>query len=315
MSSPPVSQPAKRDLDRLLSGLEVRFIQLAECVVSPGWQLALGTTDAPGIHYNLMGRGRVFVGDEPPIQIAPHTLLIVPPRKTFKIEAAGGAGKGGLVAPDVKKFAPRELQRWVAGQGAPEILLICGYFHASYGRAVELFGRLPAPIVEQFDAADQVDRNLRNAMEELVSQEVGSGAMSAAQLTQVLVSILRRSLRSSDLWLERFAMLSDSLVARAFAAMVARPGAPYSVESLARMCNLSRSAFMARFKKALGQSPMTLLRHLRMQRAAVLLEADSQSVEEVAAAVGFASRSSFLRAFRKAHGRDPVDLRAVHQTG
>src|SRR5690606_24879621 len=120
-----------------------------------------------------------------------------------------------------------------------------------------------APIVEQFDESDQVDQRLRLALAELVAQEVGSAAMSSALLKQVIVALLRRSLRSMDLWVERFALLGDPQIARAFAGMVANPGAPHSVESLARTAFLSRSAFMARFTKTVGRSPMTVLRDLR----------------------------------------------------
>jgi AraC family transcriptional activator of mtrCDE len=49
----------------------------------------------------------------------------------------------------------------VAGDGDPEIVLICGFFHASYGSSLELFGNLSSPIVERFDASDQLDHKLK----------------------------------------------------------------------------------------------------------------------------------------------------------
>ncbi|MEA3114245.1 MAG: AraC family transcriptional regulator, activator of mtrCDE, partial [Caballeronia sp.] len=70
----------------------------------------------------------------------------------------------------------------------------------------------------------------------------------------------RRSLRSNALWMERFALLGDPQIGKAFADMVARPAAPHTVASLAECAYLSRSAFMARFSDALGQSPMQVLR-------------------------------------------------------
>ena len=85
--------------------------------------------------------------------------------------------------------------------------MICGFFDAKYGSAVELFGKLTGPIVERFDEEDGLDRTLKGAVAELIAQEIGSGAMSAALLKQVLVAVLRRSLHSASTWVERFAML------------------------------------------------------------------------------------------------------------
>jgi AraC family transcriptional regulator, activator of mtrCDE len=81
------------------------------------------------------------------------------------------------------------LRRYVAGAGDPDIVLICGFFHASYGSSLELFSDLSSPIVERFDARDQLDHKLKSALAELVSQEIGFGAMSAALLKQVIIVV------------------------------------------------------------------------------------------------------------------------------
>jgi AraC family transcriptional activator of mtrCDE len=133
--------------------------------------------------------------------------------------------------------------------------------------------------------------------------------MTAALMKQVLITILRRSLHSTELWVERFSTLRDPQVARAFSDVVARPGAAHSIETLSQTSGLSRSAFMARFSKMFGDSPMTVLRQLRMRQAAILLQADNLALDQIAHAIGYASRSSFLRAFRKANGADPSDSR------
>jgi AraC family transcriptional activator of mtrCDE len=129
-------------------------------------------------------------------------------------------------------------------------------------------------------------------------------------LKQVIVMLMRRSLNSPGAWVERFAMLSDVQIARAFSEMVADPGVDHTVNSLARVACLSRSAFMARFASVMGRSPMIVLRDLRMRRASQVLEMNSLSVGQVAHEVGYASRSSFIRAFRETYGVDPSEYRA-----
>jgi AraC family transcriptional activator of mtrCDE len=297
-------------LDTLLSALEVDFVKLVECLISPGWRLSLaGQNDVPGIHYCLTGTGRLLIGDDPPIPFAPHTLAVVPAGRPFKIEARTEEAAGsllGTVESQLYKAPPGDVRRYVAGDPPPEIIMICGYFRATYGASVDLFASLPAPIVETFSAADQLDHKLQAAMDELLRQEVGSGAMSMALLKQVLITLLRRSLVSADRWAQRFVALTDPRIARAFSDMIARPGASHTVQALADTAGLSRSSFMSRFTDAFGDSPMTILRQLRMRRARTLLATGALTTDQVAAAVGYSSRSSFHRAFQKAYSKEPL---------
>lgn len=308
----PVAAP---DLDRLLDSLMVGFVRLSECLVGEGYRLDMGGIDAPGLHYNLSGAGRLIVGNAEPIELQPHTLIVIPANSPFRIEVPSRRDARAALKTVYGRSQANEgsaVHRYVAQDAEPVIMLICGYFHASYGSSTDLFGALTAPIIEQFAEGDQVDEMLKTALAELVAQEVGFGAMSAALLKQVVVALLRRSLRSMDLWVERFSLLSDPQIARAFAGMVAHPGARHSVHSLARTAFLSRSAFVARFTKVVGRSPMILLRDLRMRQAGDQLRSSTLTVDEIARHAGYASRSSFVRAFRKAHGCDPTSYRRLH---
>ncbi|HEY4276115.1 MAG TPA: AraC family transcriptional regulator [Rhizomicrobium sp.] len=311
----PIARIAPPELDRLMATLDVTYLRLTECLISSGNRLQLAAADTPGMHYNLAGSGRLVVSEMPPIELRPHTLVILPPGHAFRLEAADSRGRfTDLNHVDYKpQFHPATtLQRYVAGDSnRPEIVLICGYFKASYGSSIDLFDRMNGPIVESFAAKDRLDQKLKDAVAELISQEVGSGAMSAALMKQVLVSVLRRSLVSQNLWVERFSILKDPQIARAFADMVARPGSPHTVLTLCHTSGLSRSAFMVRFREAFGASPMAILRQLRMRHAATLLEADTLSIDQIAGACGYASRSSFFRAFQKSLGSDPSQFRAA----
>jgi len=311
----PLVSVAPADLDRLLDTLMVEFVRLSECLVGEGYRLELGGVDAPGLHYNLSGTGRMIVGGGEPIALRPHTLVVLPAKTLFRIEVPSRRDariSWKTVDGRSKAFAPDAVRRYVATDAEPGIVLICGYFHASYGAATDLFGTLKAPIIEQFEEGDQVDETLRTALMELMAQEVGFGAMTAALLKQVVVALLRRSLRSMDVWVERFSLLSDPQIARAFAEMVAHPGARHSVNSLARTAYLSRSAFEARFTSIVGRSPMLILRDLRMRQASDHLRSTTMTVDEIARQAGYASRSSFVRAFRKAFGCDPTSYRRLH---
>jgi AraC family transcriptional activator of mtrCDE len=307
----PILRISRADLDNLMTTLEVSFVKLAECLVSSGWRLVLAHTDAPGIHYTLSGAGRMIIGDYPPIDLVPHTLIIAPRGLPIQFEAPTPQGSAPLKTLDGRwhQFEPDALRRFVAGDSDLQLIQICGYFNASFGTSIDLFSTLSEPIVERFEAGDRLDLKLQSAMAELLAQEVGMGAMITALLKQVLLTLVRRSLSSSDAWVERFSLFGDPQIARAFAEMTSHPGGPHSVKSLSRKVGLSRSVFMARFNEVFGDSPMAVLRQLRMRYAATLLKANHLTIDQISHGAGYASRSSFFRAFRKIYGQDPSDYR------
>ena len=105
-----------------MTALEINFVKLAECLVSPGWRLKIAATNAPAIHYNLKGMGRMIVGRNSPIALAPHTLAIVPPNMPFALEAMASEdfhGHAGTVESRWSHFAPDALRKFVAILRAP----------------------------------------------------------------------------------------------------------------------------------------------------------------------------------------------------
>jgi AraC family transcriptional regulator, activator of mtrCDE len=310
----PMLRMPRAALEKLVGTLEVQFVKLAECVVSPGWRITLDGSDAPAIHYNIGKTGVMLLDGHEPVELKPHTLVIVPAGRSFSVEGFHDTTPSTAIRTvegNAQTFAPGSMRRFVAGTGVPQVLLICGYFQATFGACVELFAGLSAPIVEHFDSTDSVDRKLTSALDELMEQEVGAGAMTAALLKQVLVMLLRRSLSSNNQWVERFSILGDPQIAQAFAEMASAPGAAHTVPGLAKEVGLSRSIFIERFGTLFGRPPGEVLRELRMRRAAQLLAGNARSIDLVANDVGYANRSSFMRAFRKSYGVDPSAYRAT----
>jgi AraC-like DNA-binding protein len=86
----------------------------------------------------------------------------------------------------------------------------------------------------------------------------------------------------------------------------------WTLASLAREVALSRSTLAERFTLQVGQPPMQYLASWRMQLAAGLLRAGSDSVAEVAEHVGYESEAAFSRAFKKIVGVPPREWRKQH---
>jgi AraC family transcriptional activator of mtrCDE len=303
----PYSRAPLHYLDDLLEGLEVDFVQLSECLIAKDWSLTLQGRNATGIHYILSGSGRLLIDGLAPIEITDHSLAIAPPNSTLVLQAPDSEGtfrSDKIAHAQLSDAHMSVVRRHVAGSGPPHLIVICGYFKATFSSAVDLFGFLPAPIVETFTAKEQLGLKLKTALGELLKQEVGAGAMSAALMIEVLIIILRRALSSQSAWAERFKILKDPKIARAFAEMVATPEAPHSVQSLARTSGLSRSSFMDRFLEAVGDSPMTVLRNIRMRHAKGLIKGGNHSLDQIARLVGYSNRGSFSRAFKKTYGKN-----------
>ena len=106
----------------------------------------------------------------------------------------------------------------------------------------------------------------------------------------------------------------DPVVATVVGAVTDRPGEAWTVERMAGLVHLSRSALGERFRRELRSSPAEVLRDARMHEARRLLRgpvAGSLPVEQVAHAVGYGSAAAFSRAFAAQHGVPPQAWRVA----
>lgn len=109
------------------------------------------------------------------------------------------------------------------------------------------------------------------------------------------------------------AVAGDEAVLNVLAALADRPGDRWTLDRMAGLAHLSRSALTARFRRAVGHSPMEILREIRMREARSLLSDGSKPVVQIAFAVGYGSTAAFSRAFSFHHGVAPLAWRADAQ--
>ena len=78
----------------------------------------------------------------------------------------------------------------------------------------------------------------------------------------------------------------------------------FTVEVLAENINLHRRTLLRKFNALTGKSPIDLIRHTRMTKAAKLLQ-EKYRVNEVALMVGYEDTNRFSQAFKQFHGVSP----------
>ena len=99
--------------------------------------------------------------------------------------------------------------------------------------------------------------------------------------------------------------LADTKLALALRRMHERPSDAWTVAQLSREAGMSRSAFFARFSRAVGIAPMEYLLAWRMALARQMLRQRELAISEIAERVGYSSVSTFGVAFTRHVGVPP----------
>lgn len=109
-----------------------------------------------------------------------------------------------------------------------------------------------------------------------------------------------------------WAALQDPKISKILGLIHQRYAENLSVEMLAREIYLSRSVFMERFTRLVGESPISYLTAWRMHKSISLLRNNGHSIDRVAEKVGYSSPESFSRAFKRHFSVTPHEARHTH---
>jgi AraC-like DNA-binding protein len=193
------------------------------------------------------------------------------------------------------------------GGGAPTTI-VCGSFSFDRASLKPITQLLPSFILIKADQARTLalHNTIQALASEMAEQAPGSGVV-ASRLAEVLfIQVLRAHIASGPEhnkgWLRA---VFDPQVGAALSAVHDSVSSPWTVESLAEAAGMSRSAFAARFKELLGQTPLEYVTEWRMQKAMQLLEQRDKKLIDVARLVGYESDAAFSKAFKRVVGVNP----------
>lgn len=237
------------------------------------------------LHIVVRGEVRVEVPGDKAVELSPGDLALLARGDAHSVWAADA--------------------EWVTGEFLVERLV-----------ADPLLSVLPAAIVipgGDDQSAVPLSRDL--ILMEIDQPKPGSRVMVSRVLDLLFIHSLRAWAAADDHphpgWLTA---AMDPLLGPALTAIHQHPDQDWSVEELARLASLSRSAFATRFTESLGQPPGAYVQRQRLDRAAHLLVSTTESIGRIAASVGYTSEAAFSRAFTRAYGDSPRAWRNQHQS-
>ena len=199
----------------------------------------------------------------------------------------------------------------IGGDGAAATV-VTGWFVYDELGARPLIALLPRVLHTRVDGyrTDILKATLDLLAKETERPGVGSGVVISGLADILFVQAIRSHLNhvgEDDVgWL---AALSDKRIGAAMRALHGSPADAWTVEKLAQLSNMSRSAFAARFKAKLGEAPLEYLTRWRMFRAGVLLRHTERSLAEIANEVGYESDAALSKAFHRVIGMAPGAFR------
>lgn len=184
---------------------------------------------------------------------------------------------------------------------------VCATVDFEGGDRHPVVAALPQVVVLPLRAVDGIEQTLALLFAETERVRCGQRLLADRLFEVLLLQVLRWLLDHPD-----HGGLSEGLIhglahpriAIALTAMHERPGAAWSLASMAQSAGMSRSAFAAEFKLQLGVAPAEYLLRWRVSLAQSMLLAGS-SIKLASEKLGYASAASFSRAFAESAGLSP----------
>jgi AraC-like DNA-binding protein/mannose-6-phosphate isomerase-like protein (cupin superfamily) len=267
----------------------------------------------PLAHFHMVERGAAWItlDDAEPTRIETGDLALLP------------LGAGHVLSNDpslpsveieqaIASHATREGSVYRMGGGGEQTHVVCGQFSFEGVLARKLLTVLP-PLIHIRAVSGRPLEWLRLTTHFLIEEtrhpKPGSAIMIARLLDLMFIQAVREWGVSSPTRLGWLSGLSDPQIGRALSAIHEDPAHDWTVEALAEIAGLSRSAFAARFTEVVGKTPLKYIASWRLDLAADHLRAGTYRITEIAALVGYGSEAALTRAFKIQFGTTPAAFR------
>ncbi|KIO49664.1 AraC family transcriptional regulator [Nitrosospira sp. NpAV] len=264
------------------------------------WAVRYSEYGLPSFCIVLDGSCLLTVDGHEPITISAGDFILLPTTPAFTISSFVPAP---LVYLDPNKVANVHSElRYGEPEDPPDMRSLGGSFLFDCSDPGLLVSLLPK-VVHVRDSV-RLSQLVQMVGEESADQKPGSEFV-LSRLVELLLVEAMRSAAAENAPPGLLRGLGDERLARALKQMHARIDHSWTVDQLARIAALSRSAFFERFTRRVGVAPMEYLLAWRMEIAKELLGNNELAVSEVAERVGYGSTSTFSVAFSRHVGQPP----------
>ena len=196
--------------------------------------------------------------------------------------------------------------------GGAETRLLCGILEPERPGAAHLLDLLPPVLLVEGDDAARggwLSVLLGMITDEVRRDRPGAEAVVTRLADVVVIQAIRGWLETGGTGPGWLRALQDPQVGRAVTLVHQDPGAPWTLDRLARETRTSRSAFAARFTELAGEPALHYVTRWRMHLATMALGRGAR-VNELARTLGYESEAAFSRAYKRMTGVPPVSVRA-----
>lgn len=298
-------------LSRLLSLYPMRGSLDVRCHFRAPWIIDHPAA-APGVvpyHLVLSGTAWLDVSDETATPLNMGDVALFPRGRAHRLYTGAPADASpSRVVPSVSSL----MQRVNDGDG-PVTDVLCGEFAPLSGAPNAMVAALPDTVVIRGDAHASGIADLR-ALIDMLRKETETPRPGSDTVVSPLASVLFALLIRA--WLEQapaesglYALLGERRLQPALHGMLAAPEKDWSLEDMARECNMSRATLARLFQQVSGTTPAVLLLQTRMAHAGAMLKRGGVSVAAVGEAVGYQSEAAFHRVFKRHFGIGPGKYR------
>jgi len=132
----------------------------------------------------------------------------------------------------------------------------------------------------------------------------------ALKLSEIIFTqVIRHYIETEGKSLPGLAGFADSQIRTALIALHNEPAFAWSVNDLAKVAGMSRTAFSNRFNELIGNSPLSYLMDWRMQIARQMLIDTEFPIIDIAHKTGYQSEAAFGRVFKRHFDIPPAGYR------
>jgi len=296
----------------LLGTLRVRSTVYCLSELREPWGFEVDGANVAKFHLVLSGSCWLNLAGHEPIQLQAGDLVILSRGEPHVMNDRSGSPVANLDLIVAGHPLDPNARLAYGGTGALTRLL-CGGFILDDPAPAALIGLLP-PVLQMNSRSADITTWLEPVFA-LVRQEADSSAPGAQAIFAKLADVfLSQALRTYLAGAEQAGLLApreavDPLIGPALAALQDRPGVNWTLAELAGLAGMSRTLFAARFRAAVGESPMRHLAKIRLGQAAGYLTTTSLSVEAIARRTGYGTNASLSKAFKREFGTPPGQYR------